>query len=194
MEPEAAEALYYEMVRDAQASGNPKEEGFIKMLFGKKVHSANTVGGTALEYSDDEEKHGSRAAQSMYEKRLLEKLEAVLTALSLKYRQVSRLLDLYNGLWTMRKQPEEEFLSKVDVYKQSGLIKGGEKPTRKGVFDAGIKMIFTKLGDMPKPVADGFMEEWLKRTPRKDWPEKWKDKHDELKAKWKAEKSASAGA
>ena len=66
------------------------------------------------------------------------------------------------------------------------MIKGGEKPTRKGVFDAGIKMIFTKLGDMPKPASDTFMEEWLKRTPKSQWPEKWAPRYEELKAKWKA--------
>lgn len=102
MKPEDAKALYYEMIRDAQASGNPKEEGFVKMMFGKKVHSANTVGGTALEYSDNDEKHGSRSAQSRYESRLLDKLEAVLMSLGGKYSQVKRLLDLYRGLWQMR--------------------------------------------------------------------------------------------
>ena len=190
LDPEEAETLYYEMIRDAQASGNPKEEGLVKMMFGKKVHSANTVGGTALEYSDDDGKHSNRAAQSMYEKRLLDKLESILMTLSGKYPQVQRLLDLYNKLWAMRKQPEEEFLSKLDIYRQSGLIKSGEKPTRKGVFDAGIKMIFTKLGNMPNQISYKFMEEWLKSTPRKSWSDVWKPYYDEIHARWKAKQDA----
>lgn len=78
------------------------------------------------------------------------------------------------------------------MYRQSGLIKGGEKPTRKGVFDAGIKMIFTKLGDMPKPIPYVFMEEWLKCTPATKWPEKWMPYSKEFKTMWKDGQSCTA--
>ena len=90
----------------------------------------------------------------------------------------------------MRKQSEEEFLSKLDTYRQTGLIKGGEKPTRKGVFDAGIKLIFTKLGNMPDQISYRFMEEWLKSTPRKSWSDAWKPYYDEIHARWKANQDA----
>ena len=46
--PEQAEELYYELMDDAMSSGRSGEAALIKQMFGKKVHSANRVAGTAV--------------------------------------------------------------------------------------------------------------------------------------------------
>ena len=115
--PEQAEELYYELMDDAMESGRAGEAAFIKSLFGKKVHSANRVAGTAVQYSDNERKHGSRSDQSRFETNLLNKLEEVLTVLSQKdgFRLATQLLEKYQRLWQLRKMSEEAFKQMIDA-------------------------------------------------------------------------------
>lgn len=189
--PEQAEELYYELMDDAMSSGRSGEAALIKQMFGKKVHSANRVAGTAVQYSDNDKKHGSRSDQSRFETNLLNKLEEVLTVLSQKDRfaLATKLLQKYNQLWQLRKMSEEAFKEMIDAQRAAGKVKPNTKPTRKNLFDAGIKAIFNAMNYADKQFISRFCEEWLKRTLRRDWPEKWLPKYDELKAKWKAEAS-----
>lgn len=189
--PEQAEELYYELMDDAMSSGRSGEAALIKQMFGKKVHSANRVAGTAVQYSDNDKKHGSRSDQSRFETNLLNKLEEVLTTLSQKdrFELATKLLQKYNQLWQLRKMSEEAFKEMIDAQRAAGKVKPNTKPTRKNLFDAGIKAIFNSMNFADKQFISRFCEEWLKRTLRRDWPEKWLPKYDELKAKWKAEAS-----
>jgi len=84
---------------------------------------------------------------------------------------------------------EEAFKEMIDAQRAAGKVKPNTKPTRKNLFDAGIKAIFNAMNYADKQFISRFCEEWLKRTLRRDWPEKWLPKYDELKAKWKAEAS-----
>lgn len=158
------EELYHDMLAMADNSGGSRETAFIKTLFGKPVRQADLDGEGATadkELSPEERKAAEkiRVQTAQYTRKLIDKIKNVVQYISNKWH-LPQLMKQWEYMENVKNLPDDKFRALVDEFKASGALKPSDMPSRKVMFDIGVKMIINRLisGDMR--IFNDFMKAW----------------------------------